>query len=61
MKKWEYKSVTIKKITDMVEFNEVGENGWELVSVIPTNVTGGFKGIFKREIIQEKPKDLLVD
>lgn len=61
MKKWEYKTVGIRKITDISEFNEVGNEGWELVNVVTAAAIGGFRGIFKREVKQKQNKELLVD
>lgn len=52
MKKWEYMSINVKRLNDMTEFNEVGEQGWELVNVVPAATIGNFKGIFKREYIE---------
>lgn len=49
MKKFEYKGVSIKNLGDIEEFNNVGSEGWELVSVLP-GYGNGYKGIFKREI-----------
>lgn len=52
MKKFEYKGVYIRKITELDDFNEAGSEGWELISILPA-YSNGYKGIFKREIIEE--------
>lgn len=54
MKKFEYKGVYIKQLTNIDEFNKVGEDGWELVSLVPAYTNSGYKGIFKREKVEEK-------
>lgn len=61
MKKFEYKGVYIKKLTDIDEFDKVGEEGWELVSVVPAYINNGYKAIFKREKIEEKKSIALND
>ena len=51
MKKYEYHSIIEKEITDE-KLNELGENGWKLVSTIKTKRFGSFesvKWIFVRE------------
>ena len=53
MKKWEYKTVSIKRLTDSSEMNEEGQNGWELINVLPSYNNCGYRGIFKREIIDD--------
>jgi hypothetical protein len=47
MKKYEYK----KEITPSLKYlNELGNEGWELITVAVSNVTNSFVYIFKREI-----------
>jgi hypothetical protein len=43
---WEYKAVTLWHNPDVVnpnlsQLNEIGDDGWELVAVIPSEVAGG--------------------
>lgn len=52
MKKWEYKIINIKRLSDVSELNELGNDGWELVNVISGETFCGFRAIFKREIIK---------
>ena len=61
MKKWEYKTHGIKRFADIDEFNQLGEEGWELVSVMQNTTIGGIKGIFKRELLDEPKKELITD
>lgn len=51
-KNWEYtildfKTVDDRKNIDFIEVNKLGDNGWELVSVINSNVQTTF--FFKRQ------------
>lgn len=75
--KWEYTTISIEakglmfynkkfneeRSTD--EINELGEKGWELVSVVPIERTGGiynktatyaFAFVFKRPIKEKQPE-----
>lgn len=60
MKKWNYKTVTIKRINDICDFNKEGEDGWELISILPLDNGYGYKGIFKREV-EETKQTILTD
>lgn len=60
MKKWNYKTVTIKRINDICDFNKEGEDGWELISILPLDNGYGYKGIFKREV-EEAKQTILTD
>lgn len=51
MKKFEYKS---KNDCDSVDLNKLGEDGWELCSVISFGIY--FRFYFKREIISKIAK-----
>lgn len=62
MEKWEYKSVTIKRLTDTSEMDEEGQDGWELICVLPSYNNCGYIGILKRKIIEEvTSKEMLND
>lgn len=61
MKKWNYKCVAIKRMTDINEFNKEGEDGWELVTIVPSYNNCGIKGVFKKEITDDKPQQILHD
>lgn len=61
MKKFEYKGIYIKQLTNIDDFNKAGEDGWELVSMIPAYANNGYKGIFKREIVEDANKIPLND
>lgn len=50
---WEYKTVSVKRLTEITEFDEEGKNGWELVTVLPSYNNCGYKGIFKREMVSD--------
>jgi hypothetical protein len=60
MKKWNYKTVTIKRINDICDFNKEGEDGWELISILPLDNGYGYKGVFKREV-EEGKQSILTD
>lgn len=60
MKKWNYKTVTIKCINDVCDFNKEGNDGWELISILPLGNGYGYKGVFKREI-EETKQTILTD
>lgn len=52
MKKWEYKYISIKKLNETEGLNNEGEDGWELITILPSD-TYGYKCIFKREVNNE--------
>jgi hypothetical protein len=49
MIRWEYKNV--RNIVDPDIFNECGQNGWELVSVVVINNATNY--FFKRPVTQD--------
>ena len=55
MKKFEYlkreRNIMHNSITQN-ELNDLGSDGWELVTIIPQNNNGWITYFFKREIIQ---------
>ena len=57
MKKFEYlkreRNIMHNSITQN-ELNDLGSDGWELVTIIPQNNNGWITYFFKREIIQWK-------
>lgn len=50
MKRWKYKTVGIKRLSDVSELNVLGQEGWELVNIISGGDAYGYRAIFKREI-----------
>lgn len=62
MKKWDYRTISIKRLTDIEDLNEEGKNGWELVNILPSYNNCGYRAIFKRECITESTsKTMLID
>lgn len=55
MKQWEYKVISLRDMFDSGSLRESGDEGWELVSIVPTTSIGGLRAVFKRE--KEQPKD----
>lgn len=57
MKKWEYKTLSIRYNLageEVLKMNELGNEGWELVNTVVSGI--GFKAIFKREMCEEPQK-----
>lgn len=50
MKKWKYKAINIRPTFNIGDFDVLGKEGWELVSVMQVPNIGTNKAIFKREI-----------
>ena len=59
MKKWEYLMVYYLQTIPSDMLNDIGANGWELVTIIPEVPNDGKpRWIFKREKVEElKPFD----
>ena len=55
MKQFEYKVVEITNRSIFDSFNELGSEGWELVSV------EGIRCYFKREIVEEPEREVTVE
>lgn len=53
MKQWEYKVISLRDMFDSGNLRESGDEGWELVSIVPTTSIGGLRAVFKRE--KEQP------
>jgi hypothetical protein len=53
MARWEYKKIGIKRLNDIDELNKCGSEGWELIYLIADSLSGGYKGIMKRELINQ--------
>lgn len=52
MKKWEYLCAYYEKVIHEDIINEIGNDGWELVSVFEINRDNN-RWIFKREVIEK--------
>lgn len=63
MKKWEYLTVTVPQFNSQIDFNKLGDEGWELVSTFYHRASHSFDSdrvtaYFKREL---KEKELLTE
>ncbi|MFH1968047.1 MAG: hypothetical protein ABIJ84_01520 [bacterium] len=58
MRKWEHKEETIEHASQIVKTaNKAGEDGWELVNVLPCGLSGPRAILFfKREILEPAKK-----
>lgn len=52
MKKFEYKTIIYPSYEDMIIMNKLGEEGWELVSVLTVNEYDR-EFYFKKEIVNK--------